>query len=61
MKDMKKIKQLAEKIVKIEHQAAQGKTGQEIMSEIQNIISTLSLEEMLEIDEYITTKKLLTK
>lgn len=62
MKDEKKrIKRLAEKIVQLEKQAHEGKNEQEVMSEIQNITDSLSIEDMLEIDEYIFTKKLLTK
>ena len=62
MKDKKKrIKRLAEKIVQLEKQAREGKNEQEVMSKIQNITDSLSIEDMLEIDEYIFTKKLLTK
>lgn len=62
MKDEKKrIKRLAEKIVQLEKQAREGKNEQEVMSKIQNITDSLSIEDMLEIDEYIFTKKLLTK
>jgi len=62
MKDEKKrIKRLAEKIVQLEKQAHEGKNEQEVMSKIQNITDSLSIEDMLEIDEYIFTKKLLTK
>ena len=62
MKDEKKrIKRLAEKIVQLEKQARDGKNEQEVMSKIQNITDSLSIEDMLEIDEYIFTKKLLTK
>ena len=62
MKDEKKrIKRLAEKIVQLEKQAREGKNEQEVMSKIQNITDSLSIEDMLEIDEYILTKKLLTK
>lgn len=62
MKDEKKrIKRLAEEIVQLEKQAHEGKNEQEVMSKIQNITDSLSIEDMLEIDEYIFTKKLLTK
>ena len=62
MKDEKKrIKRLAEKIVQLEKQAREGKNEQEVMSKIQNITDSLLIEDMLEIDEYIFTKKLLTK
>lgn len=57
----KRIKRLAEKIVQLEKQAHEGKNEQEVMSKIQNITDSLSIEDMLEIDEYIFTKKLLTK
>ena len=59
MKDEKKrIKRLAEKIVQLEKQAREGKNEQEVMSKIQNITDSLSIEDMLEIDEYILTKLL---
>lgn len=62
MKDKnKKIKILAQKIVKLERECTLGNNVQENMKEIQNITDSLSLEEMLQIDEYITKKKLLTK
>ena len=63
MKDKrnKRIKILANKIVQIEEQIALGNNVQENQNKIQNIIDSLTLEEILQVDEYITRKKLLTK
>ena len=57
----KEKRKIAEKIVKLEKQLNLDKDCQSAMEEIQKIVNTLSLEDMLEIDEYITVKKLLTK
>lgn len=57
----KEKRKIAEKIVKLENQLNLDKDYQSAMEEIQKIVNTLSLEDMLEIDEYITVKKLLTK
>lgn len=57
----KEKRKIAEKIVKLENQLKLDKDCQSAMEEIQKIVNTLSLEDMLEIDEYITVKKLLTK
>lgn len=56
----KEIKDLALKIVKMEQELSKGKNVQENMKEIQEISKTLSLEDMLMIDDYITKNKLLT-
>ena len=56
----KEIKNLALKIVKMEQEFSKGKNVQENMKEIQEISKTLSLEDMLMIDDYITKNKLLT-
>lgn len=53
MKREKKIKEKAEKIVALEKQLN--------FQELENFISTLTIDEMMEIDDYIMTKKLLTK
>ena len=57
----KEKRKIAEEIVKLENQLNLDKDCQSAMEEIQKIVNTLSLEDMLEIDEYITVKKLLTK
>lgn len=63
MKDKrnKRIKILANKIVQIEEQIALGNNVQENQNKIQSITDSLTLEEILQVDEYITRKKLLTK
>lgn len=63
MKDKrnKHLKILAQKIVKAEREILEGKSVQENKDKIQNIMGSLSLTEVLELDEYIHRKKLLTK
>ena len=60
VEDMKKIKEIAKQIALLEKECALGKNVQSNMAEIEKIMSTLSIEEMFEVDEYITRKKLLT-
>lgn len=55
------IKKLALEIVDLENKIQLGKNIQENQQKIENIMCTLSLEDMLLIDDYITEKKLLTK
>jgi hypothetical protein len=54
-----KIKEVATKIVLLEQECQQGNSNK--IQELEKIVSNLSLEEMLAIDEYIYQKKLLTK
>lgn len=63
MKDKKnkRIKILSQKIVNLENKIQLGNNVKENEDKINNIMSTLSLEDLLEIDEYITKKKMLTK
>lgn len=56
MRKNKKIKQIAEKILKLERECQEGKDVQENMAKIEKITSILSLEDMLEVDDYITKK-----
>ena len=49
----------AKKIAEIEKQMRLGKDVQTAQKEIQNIMCTLSIEDMLEIDEYIIKNNLL--
>ena len=49
----------AKKIAEIEKQMRLGKDVQTVQKEIQNIMCTLSIEDMLEIDEYIIKNNLL--
>jgi TATA-box binding protein (TBP) (component of TFIID and TFIIIB) len=60
-KQDKRIKNIANKIANLEKEILLGKSVQENQQKIENIVSTLSLEDMLEIDEYILKKKLLTR
>lgn len=55
-----KIKQLALKIISLEKECQQNKNIEKNLIEMEKLIATLSLEDMLAIDEFIT-KKLLTK
>lgn len=63
MKDEKKkhIKTVAEQIVKLEKQCKSGTDVSKFMNEMEQLVQGLSLEDMLEIDNYIISKKLLTK
>lgn len=63
MKDKrnKHIKILAQKIVNIEKECSLGINVEENMLKLEEISKTLSLEEMFQLDEYITKKNLLTK
>ena len=63
MKDEKKknIKMLAEEIVALEESCQSKNNVSESLHKLEQIIQTLSLEDMLAIDEYILEKKLLTK
>ena len=54
-----KIKEVATKIVLLEQECQQGNSNK--IQELEKVVSNLSLEEMLAIDEYIYQKKLLTK
>ena len=53
MKRKEKIKKIALRIVDLEKEHK--------FEEMEKVVSTLTLDEMLEIDEYITEQKLLTK
>mgnify|MGYP003505297267 FL=1 len=63
MKDEKKknIKMIAEEIARLEKSYQSKNNVSESLNKLEQIIQTLSLEEMLEIDEYILKEKLLTK
>ena len=63
MKDEKKknIKIIAEEIARLEKSYQSKNNISESLNKLEQIIQTLSLEEMLEIDEYILKEKLLTK
>lgn len=49
----KKIKKIAQQILELEQNIRQGKNVQSAKQKIENIMSTLSFEEALELDEYI--------
>ena len=55
-----KLEQLALKIISLEEECQQNKNVEKNLIEMEKLTMTLSLEDMLAIDEYIT-KKLLTK
>ena len=63
MKDEKKknIKIIAEKIFDLEKQCQSGNNISENLDKMEQLIEGLSLEDMLEIDNYIISKKILTK
>ena len=61
MKDEKKLKELAKQIIKYEKECQLGKNVQENVNKIEQLIQSLSVEEMLAIDTYITNENFLTK
>ena len=61
MKRKKNIKMIAEEIARLEKSYQSKNNVSESLNKLEQIIQTLSLEEMLEIDEYILKEKLLTK
>lgn len=63
MKDKrnKHLKILAQKIVDAERELQLGKNVKENQKKIENIMTSLSLSEMIELDIYISEKKMLTK
>jgi hypothetical protein len=58
---MKKIKKIAEQIVELEKNIELGKDVQSSQQKIENIILSLSFEDVLKLDDYIFKKNLLTK
>ena len=61
MKDEKRLKKIAKQIYNLEQEYQLGKNIQENMNKIEQLIQTLSIEEMFIIDEYIINKNFLTK
>lgn len=61
MKDEKKLKELAEQIIEYEKECQLGNNIQENVNKIEQLIQSLSVEEMLAIDAYITNENFLTK
>lgn len=59
-KQNKDIKILAQKIVKAEQEIRLGKNVQENQQKIEDIVSSISVDDMMAIDDYIYRKKLLT-
>lgn len=56
MKNKKRIKESAEKIIALEKECQLGKNVQENMQKMQDIMLTLSFEDLLFIDEYIQSQ-----
>ena len=50
------LKEVANKIYSLELECQEGKNVQENMTKIEEIMSSLSLTEVMQIDEYLTTK-----
>lgn len=63
MKDKrnKRVQSIARSIVDLEKNILLGKDIQESKKKIENIVTPLSFEDMLLVDNYIMSKKLLTK
>ena len=57
----REIKKLAQQVVNLEYRLALGKTDKSTQNKIQEIMSALSTEEMLMLDNYIMGIKGLTK
>ena len=55
------LKEVANKIYSLELECQEGKNVQENQQKIENIMSSLSFEDVLLLDDYIQRKKLLTK
>lgn len=61
MKDNKSIKEIAEQVVTLE-KLIQGKTDtKDNINKLNSLCESLSLEDMLAVDDYIFKEKLLTK
>ena len=61
MKDKKSIKEIAEQVVTLE-KLIQGKVNtKDNINKLNSLCESLSLEDMLAVDDYIFRKKLLTK
>lgn len=50
------LKEVANKIYSLELECQEGKNVQENMTKIEEIMSSLSFTEVMQIDEYLTTK-----
>ena len=61
MKDERELKELAKQIFQLEKECQLGNNIQKNMNKIEQLIQTLSIEEILAIDTYITDKNFLTK
>ena len=61
MKDEKKLKKVAEQLFKLEQECQLKNNIQENMNKMEQLIQTLSIEELLIIDDYIINEKFLTK
>ena len=57
----REIKKLAQQVVNLEYRLALDKTDKSTQNKIQEIMSALSTEEMLMLDNYIMSMKGLTK
>ena len=57
----KNIKKLAQEIARLEKECQLGNNISDNLEKLEQLTSNLSLHEMLEIDNYILEKKLLTK
>jgi hypothetical protein len=60
-KKEKELKKLAQQIINLEYRLALDKTDKSAQNKIQEIMSALSTEEMLIIDDYIIGSRKLTK
>ena len=61
MKKEKKLEKIAKKIAELENKMATGKDTELCENQIMELSKNLTLEEMLAIDDYIMSKRLLKK
>jgi hypothetical protein len=54
----KKLRVIADKIIVLEQKCQKGENISANMEQIEKLTTTLSVEEMLEIDDYIMSKKI---
>lgn len=59
--DEKKLEKIAKKIVKIEEQRLKNRNNDSAEEQLEELISNLSIVDLMELDDYIQSKKLLNK
>ena len=57
----KEMKEIANRLAKLERECQKGNNIDENMLEMTQLVSSLSFEDLMRLDEYITNKNFLTK